>query len=186
MTAPPRSLKDIKEEEMLRNPCQKCGTAAPLEDWGGTHDAVSLARNPQLIQRWCRKCVLIAQVAYMQPIVEKFPKVKQELDALLAVEGRDEKIQTDSSCGASLMSIRERIIAVGDKQFDAHNEYDAGVSAISLAAAREALLIAKERIEARYQELRYEFDVSVTKSQLDSLLAELSDGQTAKPEPEIR
>lgn len=67
-------------------------------------------------------------------------------------------------------SARERIIRVADAQFDAHNEYDAGVTAIGLASAREALLIAKERFGKPFLN-KPEHDA------IDRLLAELADGR---------
>ena len=69
--------------------CQNCEHWAICENWGGTHDQISLARNPRLIQRWCRRCVLTAQVAYMRPLVAKLTEAELSLAALNGVKGTD-------------------------------------------------------------------------------------------------
>lgn len=69
--------------------CEKCQQRPSTENWGGTHDQVSLARNPRLIQRWCRRCVVEAQLAHMRPTVAKIADLERELEALAASEGRE-------------------------------------------------------------------------------------------------
>lgn len=62
--------------------CQNCKSAPSTENWGGTHDAMSLARNHNLTQRWCHRCVIVAQIAYMRALVPKLTKLEAELAAL--------------------------------------------------------------------------------------------------------
>lgn len=62
--------------------CENCHVAPSTENWGGTHDQVSLARNPQLVQRWCHRCVLVARIAYMRGLVPQLPKLEAELATL--------------------------------------------------------------------------------------------------------
>ena len=62
--------------------CQQCGKIGATHDWGGTHDATTLARNPRLIQRWCRRCIVEAQLAHARPLVARVPELERELATL--------------------------------------------------------------------------------------------------------
>lgn len=66
--------------------CEHCGREGETESWGGTYDGLSLARNPSLIKEWCRKCVLIAQIEYMRPMVAKLKRAEDDLFFMLLAE----------------------------------------------------------------------------------------------------
>lgn len=77
--------------------CQQCQTAPATERWGGTRDSVSLARNPGLMQWWCLRCVLTAQVAHMRPMVERLAEVERHLAALDQVGSAPEPASAEHS-----------------------------------------------------------------------------------------
>ncbi len=61
--------------------CENCNVAPSTENWGGENDALSLARNPRLTKRWCKRCVLVAQIAYAKRLTP-IDKLERELAAL--------------------------------------------------------------------------------------------------------
>lgn len=75
---------------MLTEKCHNCGTVAATENWGGEHDAVSLARNPQLVRRWCRRCILTTQVEFLRKLVPRLAEVEHELASLDQPQARQE------------------------------------------------------------------------------------------------
>lgn len=76
-------------------PCGNCGTVGPTENWGGTHDSVSLARNPGLIQRWCHQCVLVAQVEHWRKLVPLLAEAERELAELAGAAALRVKFEQD-------------------------------------------------------------------------------------------
>lgn len=64
------------------SPCENCQAEGPTENWGGTHDQVSIARNPRLIQRWCRRCILTEQIAHWRKLVPLLAVAERELAAM--------------------------------------------------------------------------------------------------------
>lgn len=68
--------------------CESCHQAPATENWGGNYDQLSLARNQSLIQRWCRRCVITAQLAHMRPMVERISELERELAALAKADGK--------------------------------------------------------------------------------------------------
>ena len=85
----PRTYK--MTEQPASNLCQHCRRESATLDWGGTHDSMSLARNPRLIQRWCQRCVLTAQVAHWRLLVPKLAEAERALAALEAADGTGER-----------------------------------------------------------------------------------------------
>ena len=61
--------------------CENCGKEPSTENWGGENDSVSLARNPRLTQRWCKRCVLTAQIAYAKKLTP-ISELERQLAAL--------------------------------------------------------------------------------------------------------
>lgn len=74
--------------------CDNCKReVAALKNWGGTHDGVSLARNPWLVKQWCRFCVVRAQVEYARPIAAGLSKLEAELALLQAVVNAESAVR---------------------------------------------------------------------------------------------
>jgi hypothetical protein len=62
--------------------CEHCHQRDGTELWAGDHDRVSIARNPRLLQRWCRRCTLEAQIAVARASAARLA----DLEAALAKE----------------------------------------------------------------------------------------------------
>lgn len=65
--------------------CQRCGHRPATQSWGGTHDGVSLARNPSLVQAWCERCVVEAQLAAARESAARIPDLERRLLGLLLI-----------------------------------------------------------------------------------------------------
>jgi hypothetical protein len=86
-------------ERLTTDLCQQCHVEPATENWAGQNDSVSIARNPQLIQRWCKKCVLKAQIAHLKtlPCVAELERQLSILEATAtATAGDDSRV-----CGAT-------------------------------------------------------------------------------------
>ncbi len=70
-------------------------------------------------------------------------------DADLYRDSVDRWVERTPELPTPATGLRERIIAKGEAQFQAHDEYCGGIPSIALAAASEALRIAQERIQIR-------------------------------------
>lgn len=63
--------------------CQKCGARPATETWSEG----SIAFVHGMYQRWCKPCVLTAQLEHMRKMVPLIPAMEAELARLLAADG---------------------------------------------------------------------------------------------------
>lgn len=72
--------------------CDHCHARPGIQDWVGELDAISVARNPSWVERWCRTCVVESQLTYARKIAATLPALEAEWRYLKPVAGREETL----------------------------------------------------------------------------------------------
>lgn len=71
-----------REKAIAEGKCENCRTRVATENWVGMNDSLSVARNPHIIEHWCRQCVLEFQIAYAEKIAANLPDLRKQLNEL--------------------------------------------------------------------------------------------------------